>query len=65
VYFIGVFRVFGFVRRVQLLFLVLFISFYAWRWAFDAKPALNTIASKGYVPLVKRGLTSLRGYGAR
>ena len=26
--------------------------------AFDAKPVLNTIASKGYIPIVKRGLTS-------
>jgi hypothetical protein len=26
--------------------------------AFDAKPVLNTIASKGYVPVVMRGLTS-------
>ena len=33
--------------------------------AFDAKPVLNTIASKGYIPIVKRGLTSPRGYGAR
>jgi hypothetical protein len=33
--------------------------------AFDAKPVLNTIASKGYIPVVKRGLTSPRGYGAR
>ena len=23
--------------------------------AFDAKPVLNTIASRGYIPLVKRG----------
>ncbi|MCC6019076.1 MAG: hypothetical protein LM601_08590 [Candidatus Verstraetearchaeota archaeon] len=33
--------------------------------AFDAKPVLNTIASKGYIPMVKRGSRSPRGYGAR
>ena len=33
--------------------------------AFDAKPVLNTIASKGYIPMVKRGLASPGGYGAR
>ena len=33
--------------------------------AFDANPVLNTIASKGYIPLVKRGSRSPRGYGAR
>ena len=33
--------------------------------AFDAKPVLNTIASKGYIPMVKRGLTSPMGYGAK
>ena len=32
--------------------------------ALDAKLLLNTIASKGYIPVVRRGLTSLRGYGA-
>ena len=31
---------------------------------FDAKPVLNTIVSKGYIPIIKRGLTSPRGYGA-
>ena len=31
---------------------------------FDAKPVLNTIVSKGYIPIVKRGLTSPGGYGA-
>ena len=33
--------------------------------ASNAKPVLNIIASKGYVPLVRRGLTSPGGYGAR
>jgi len=33
--------------------------------AFDAKPMLNTIASKGYIPIVRRGLASPGGYGAR
>jgi hypothetical protein len=33
--------------------------------AFDAKPVLNTIASKGYIPMVKKGSRSPRGYGAR
>jgi hypothetical protein len=33
--------------------------------AFDAKPVLNTIASKGYIPIVKKGSRSPRGYGAR
>jgi hypothetical protein len=33
--------------------------------AFDAKPVLNTIASRGYIPMVRRGSTSPRGYGAR
>jgi len=33
--------------------------------AFDAKPVLNTIVSKGHIPIVERGLTSPRGYGAR
>jgi len=33
--------------------------------AFDAKPVLNTTASKGYTPIVKKGLTSPGGYGAR
>jgi hypothetical protein len=32
---------------------------------FDAKPILNTIASRGYIPIVKRGSRSPRGYGAR
>jgi hypothetical protein len=30
--------------------------------AFDAKPILNTIASKGYIPIVKRGSRSPKGY---
>jgi hypothetical protein len=29
--------------------------------AFDAKPVLNAVASRGYIPIVRR----LRGYGAR
>jgi hypothetical protein len=33
--------------------------------AFDAKPVLNIIASRGYIPIVKRGSRSPRGYGAR
>jgi hypothetical protein len=33
--------------------------------AFDAKPVLNAIASRGYIPMVRRGSTSPRGYGAR
>jgi hypothetical protein len=33
--------------------------------AFDAKPVLNTIASRGYIPIVKKGSMSPRGYGAR
>ena len=33
--------------------------------AFDAKLLLNIMASKRYVPLVRRGLTSPGGYGAR
>jgi hypothetical protein len=33
--------------------------------AFDAKPVLNTIASRGYIPIVRRGSTSPRGYGVR
>jgi hypothetical protein len=33
--------------------------------AFDAKPVLNTITSKEYIPIIKRGLTSPRGFGAR
>jgi hypothetical protein len=33
--------------------------------AFNAKPVLNTIASRGYIPIVKRGSRSPRGYGAR
>jgi hypothetical protein len=33
--------------------------------AFNAKPILNTIASKGYIPMVKKGSRSPRGYGAR
>ena len=33
--------------------------------AFDAKHVLNTIASRGYIPMVRRGSTSPRGYGAR
>jgi len=32
---------------------------------FNAKPVLNTIASRGYVPMVKKGSRSPRGYGAR
>jgi hypothetical protein len=30
-----------------------------------AKPILNTIASRGYIPMVKKGSRSPRGYGAR
>jgi hypothetical protein len=37
----------------------------AWDGAFDAKPVLNTIASRGCIPLVKRGFRSPKGYGAR
>jgi hypothetical protein len=33
--------------------------------AFDAKPVLNTMASRGCIPMVRRGSTSPRGYGAR
>ena len=33
--------------------------------AFDAKPVLNSIASKDYIPIVKKSLTSPGGYGAR
>jgi hypothetical protein len=33
--------------------------------AFDAKPVLNTIVSRGYIPIVKKGSMSPRGYGAR
>jgi hypothetical protein len=33
--------------------------------AFDAKPVLNTIVSRGYIPMVKKGSMSPRGYGAR
>jgi hypothetical protein len=33
--------------------------------AFDAKLLLNIMASKRYVPVVRRGLTSPGGYGAR
>jgi hypothetical protein len=33
--------------------------------AFDAKPVLNAIASRGYIPIAKKGSTSPRGYGAR
>ena len=33
--------------------------------AFNAKPVLNTIASKGYIPMVKKGSRSPRSYGAR
>ena len=29
--------------------------------AFNAKPILNTIASKGYIPIVKKGSRSPRG----
>ncbi len=35
-----------------------------WR-AFDAKPALNSLALKGYIPIVKPGKLSPGGYGAR
>ena len=28
--------------------------------AFDAKPFLNTIVSKGYLPIVKKGITNPR-----
>jgi len=31
--------------------------------AFDAKPVLNTIASKGYIPIIRRGITSQGGMG--
>ena len=30
--------------------------------AFDAKPVLNTIASKGYIPIVKRARIRYRSY---
>jgi hypothetical protein len=33
--------------------------------AFDAKPVLNDLASKGYIPMVKPGKVSPGGYGAR
>jgi hypothetical protein len=33
--------------------------------AFDAKPALNTIVSREYIPMVRRGSMSPRGYEAR
>jgi hypothetical protein len=33
--------------------------------AFDAKPVLNTIVSKGYLPMIKKGTTNPRGFGAR
>jgi hypothetical protein len=33
--------------------------------AFDAKPVLNAIVSRGYIPMVKKGSMSPRGYGAR
>jgi hypothetical protein len=33
--------------------------------AFNTRPILNTIASRGYIPMVKRGSRSPRGYGAR
>jgi hypothetical protein len=33
--------------------------------AFNAKPILNTIAYKGYIPIIKKGSRSPRGYGAR
>jgi hypothetical protein len=33
--------------------------------AFDAKLILNTIASKEYILIVRRGSTSSRRYGAR
>jgi len=33
--------------------------------AFNARPILNTIASKGYIPMVKKGSRSPKGYGAR
>ncbi|MEM2905998.1 MAG: hypothetical protein QW587_09765 [Candidatus Bathyarchaeia archaeon] len=33
--------------------------------AFDARPVLNELASKGYVPMVKPGKVSPGGYGAR
>jgi hypothetical protein len=29
--------------------------------AFDAKPVLNTIVSKGYIPIVKEGLNKPKG----
>jgi hypothetical protein len=33
--------------------------------AFNAKPVLNTIALRGYIPIVKKGSKSPKGYGAR
>jgi hypothetical protein len=33
--------------------------------AFNARPILNAVASKGYIPVVKKGSRSPRGYGAR
>jgi hypothetical protein len=33
--------------------------------AFDAKPVLNTITSRGYIPTVRSSSRSPRGYGAR
>jgi hypothetical protein len=33
--------------------------------AFDAKPVLNAIVSRGYIPIVRKGSVSPRGYGAR
>ena len=32
---------------------------------FNTKPVLNTIASKGYIPIIRRGLKSPRSFGAR
>jgi hypothetical protein len=33
--------------------------------AFNVRPILNAVASKGYIPIVKKGSRSPRGYGAR
>jgi hypothetical protein len=33
--------------------------------AFDARPVLNAIVSRGCMPIAKKGSTSPRGYGAR
>jgi hypothetical protein len=33
--------------------------------AFNVRSILNAVASKGYIPIVKKGSRSPRGYGAR